>query len=139
MIKKDPTQVAAVEKAVAEKYGKDAVQDFRSTWSPEKEKEYLSEVKKLVRKNTKILKNKEKTISEDIVIRSAPIRNPEDRACPVCKTYSFSGRDDLYMNRYTCCYLCYYDFVLYQEESWKNGERPSKEHFEHAMRRRNNG
>ena len=30
--------VASVEKAIAEKYGKDTVQDFRSHWDEEKEK-----------------------------------------------------------------------------------------------------
>ena len=36
-MKKDYNYIAAVEKAIAEKYGKDTVQDFRSTWEEEKE------------------------------------------------------------------------------------------------------
>ena len=46
MNKKDPNYIAAVEKSIAEKYGKVTVQDFRSEWSPEKEKEYVEELKK---------------------------------------------------------------------------------------------
>ena len=37
---------AAVEKPVAEKYGKETVQDFRSLWQVEKEKDYLQQLKK---------------------------------------------------------------------------------------------
>ena len=44
-MKKDYNYIAALEKAIAEKYGKDAVQDFRSMWTPEKEKDYLSDLK----------------------------------------------------------------------------------------------
>ena len=47
MNKKDPNYIAAVEKSIAEKYGKVTVQDFRSEWSPEKEKEYVEEFKKV--------------------------------------------------------------------------------------------
>ena len=34
---KDYNYIAAVEKAISEKYGKDTVQDFRSTWATDKE------------------------------------------------------------------------------------------------------
>ena len=135
-MKKDPNHIAAVEKAVAEKYGKDAVQDFRSLWDPEKEKNYISDVKKRKHQTKKNTNHKEKIISEDTVIKSRRNTAQESRVCPVCKTYSFSGRDDLYMNRYKCCYQCYIDFVLYREEAWKNGDRPTQEQFQHAIRRR---
>ena len=41
-MKKDYDHIAAVEKAIAEKYGKDAAQDIRGGWGEEKEKEYLN-------------------------------------------------------------------------------------------------
>ena len=44
MTKKDWDYIAAVEKAVAEKYGKDSVQDFRSEWENLKEENYLKQV-----------------------------------------------------------------------------------------------
>ena len=37
--KHDLNYIAALEKAIAEKYGKDAVQDFRNTWEEDREKE----------------------------------------------------------------------------------------------------
>ena len=38
-MKHDPNYIAAIEKAIAEKYGKDTVQDFRNEWQEDKEKE----------------------------------------------------------------------------------------------------
>ena len=57
-MKKDYNYIAALEKAIAEKYGKDAVQDFRSMWTPEKEKDYLSDLKEKYDKRKKQAKMK---------------------------------------------------------------------------------
>ena len=48
-MKKDYDHIAAVEKAIAEKYGKDAAQDIRGDWGEEKEKEYLDQIKMSLR------------------------------------------------------------------------------------------
>ncbi len=53
MKKKDYNYIAAVEKAIAEKYGKETVQDFRSDWDQEKEKDYLDQLKKRKKKEKK--------------------------------------------------------------------------------------
>ena len=47
MKKKDPNYVVKLEKAIAEKYGEEAIQNPKSTWDDEKEKEYLKDLKKL--------------------------------------------------------------------------------------------
>ena len=44
-MKKDLNYVAAVEKAISEKYGKEAVQDFWSTWEAEREESYLVQLR----------------------------------------------------------------------------------------------
>ena len=41
MNEKDPNRIAAIEKAITEKYGKETVENPRSRWNEEKEKEYL--------------------------------------------------------------------------------------------------
>ena len=125
-MKKDPNYIAAVEKAIAEKYGKNTVQDFRSEWSGEKEKEYLKELK---------------TVGRSRRSQSKPQRDEtqDNRSCPVCKTYSFSARDDLYMNRFSCCYLCYIDFVDRNEQEWQDGWRPEQEYLMGIVRGRKNG
>ena len=52
---KDYNYIAAVEKAIAKKYGKETVQDFRSGWKQEKEQSYLGQLtdrrKKLQKKH----------------------------------------------------------------------------------------
>ena len=136
---KNTNYIAAVEKAIVKKYGKNTVQDFRSEWSPEKEKQYLQQLKV---RNDKTKKKKEKTkeiIKDDVVIKIRSSNANRDRTCPVCKTYSFSSADDLYMNRFGCCHNCFVDFVQHEEERWNSGWRPTPEHLSYAFRRRKNG
>ena len=123
MNKKDPNYIAAVEKSIAEKYGKVTVQDFRSEWSPEKEKEYVEELKKASHTKGSSAKRQRGKIQDN-------------RSCPVCKTYSFSQKDDLYMNRFECCYKCYVDFVEERTDRWNEGWRPTGEHLQTYLRRR---
>ena len=134
--KKDPNYLAAVERAIAEKYGKNTVQDFRNEWEEDKEKDYLIQLKE--RSALKGTRNKKYTTLED---GSVQIRKPNkdkaaDRTCPVCKTYSFSRKDDLYMNRFKCCQDCYYEFVHDREERWQEGWRPNEERVQIALKRR---
>ena len=49
------------------------------------------------------------------------------RDCPVCGSYSFFAKDDLYMAKFECCFKCYIQWVEDSEESWESGWRPSKE------------
>ena len=123
--RKDPNYIAAVEKAITEKYGKDTVQDFRHEWKEEKEKEYLNQLKEMRVKRDKYSINKEAVTVGDVKITKRRDRQKDDRTCPVCKTYSFSRKDDLYMNRFKCCHDCYVDFVIGREQAWKNGDRPT--------------
>jgi len=134
--KHDLNYIAAVEKAISEKYGKDTVQDFRNTWEEGKEKEYLNQLKDLRVKRDRRGKNHEEVVVGDVKIKKRPVEQKTDRTCPVCKTYSFSRRDDLYMNRFKSCYDCYVDFIIGREEKWNNGERPTQEHIDYAVRRR---
>ena len=134
--RKDPNTIAAVEKAIAEKYGKDTVQDFRNEWEEGKEKDYLNQLREMRIKSDQLSKEQDEITVGDIKITKRRARQKQDRTCPVCKTYSFSRKDDLYMNRFKCCYDCYIDFIEYREEAWKNGERPTDEHIEYALRRR---
>ena len=123
MTKKNYDYIAAVEVAISEKYGKVAAQDFRSTWDPRREKDYLEQLKS----RNEIKKTKKK-------------KKPQDsRTCPVCKTYSFSGRDDLYMNRFHCCLGCYIDFVHQDPYAWLDGKRPSDSIKSNIIGRRKDG
>jgi len=135
-MKHDPNYIAAIEKAIAEKYGKDTVQDFRNEWQEDKEKEYLSQLKQMSHKKDRLSSKEEEIVIGDVKIKKRHSRQKEDRTCPVCKTYSFSRKDDLYMNRFKSCHLCYLDFIIGREEAWNNGDRPTDEHIEYVLRRR---
>jgi len=116
--------IARVEKAMSEKYGKEAVQDFRNDWSEEKEAEYLKQSSSQNR-NRKSTPEKI-SLSEDIVVSQRAATKRVERTCPVCKTYSFSTKDDLYMARYQSCHRCYVHFVEGREERWEAGWRPTE-------------
>ena len=59
--KLDWEYVASVEKAIAKKYGKQTVQDFRSEWDEQKEKEYLEQLK-----NATLIKSESNQDKEDV-------------------------------------------------------------------------
>lgn len=136
MKKNDPTYLAALEKAIKEKYGSATIKDFRSLWEEGKEKEYLEQLRSARLQEDKKTKCREEFILGEIKISRRRNIKKDDRTCPVCKTYSFSRRDDLYMNRFNTCYHCYCDFIEHNEDKWESGWRPSKEQFESSLRRR---
>ena len=128
--------IASIEKAIAEKYGKETVQDFRAEWDEKKEDNYLEQLKE-VRKNipTSPSNSVEVRLDDYSTIRRNKYKNLS-RICPVCKTYSFSMKDDLYMNRFDCCFGCYIDFVEDREDRWKEDKRPDPAQVNAALRRR---
>ena len=121
---KDYNYVAAVEKAISDKYGKEAVQDFKSTWDETREKDYmaqLSECQKSKDKNN--YHNRED--AGGFLISSRARNKDGDRECPVCRVYSFSMQDDLYMSRFECCFTCFVQHVEDREDRWSSGWRPN--------------
>jgi len=123
-MKRDYNYIAAVEKAISEKYGKDTVQDFRNDWQESKEKIYLQQLKDRRYKLNNIKNKKRTVVVGDIEVRTTKSSERANRSCPVCKTYSFSSKDDLYMNRFQCCEKCFVEHVEYREERWTSGWRP---------------
>ena len=126
MKKKDPNYVVKVEKAIAEKYGNETIQNPKKYWTEEKEKEYLSQLKDLY---------KERDESEDydtdeingVFIPKKLLNKESNRSCPICKTYSFKSNDDVYMTKFDCCFKCYIQWVEHREERWLKGWRPNNE------------
>ena len=124
MSKKDPNYVVKVEKAIAEKYGEETVQNPRSSWDEEKEKKYLEQLKKIAKKDNTTDDKNEKVDIEGVLINKKLINKETKRQCPVCQTYSFKIRDDIYMLKYDCCEKCFIQWVEGREERWKSGWRP---------------
>ena len=120
MLDKDLNYIARVERAIAKKYGNEAIQNPRGNWDEEKEREYLKQIK-LVHKKEISRRDKEGKIQKDGFLISKKLLNKrEDRTCPACFEYSFKIKDDVYMNRYDCCHRCYIKFVEGKEERWSN-------------------
>tara|TARA_Y100001963_G_C6780175_1_gene449439 strand:+ start:2689 stop:3084 length:396 start_codon:yes stop_codon:yes gene_type:complete len=125
MKNKDPNYAIKVEKAIAEKYGKEAVQNPKANWSDEKEKEYLEQLKKIYKSN-KSSESSEEEIN-GVFISKKLLKRESMRSCPVCNTYSFKSNDDVYMLKFECCEKCYIQWVEGRESRWNQGWRPNNE------------
>jgi hypothetical protein len=123
---KDPNEIVKIEKAIAQKYGEDAIANPKHYWNEEKEKEYSEQLKELSVIQTKQEEKDQKINIDGIFISKKLLNKDSKRTCPVCSIYSFSNKDDLYMNRYECCYKCYIQWVEGREERWKTGWRPNE-------------
>jgi hypothetical protein len=124
--KQDPNYVIRVEKAIADKYGNETVQHPEKGWTPEKEQEYLEQLRSLNRKNRKLSEKSEKVEVQGVLISKKLLNKDSNRVCSTCETYSFNSRDDIYMNKYDCCFQCYVQWVEDREDRWASGWRPNK-------------
>ena len=122
---KDLNEIVRIEKAIAQKYGEDTVMNPKHYWNEEKEKAYIEQLKEL--SQVEKTNDKDQKIEVDGVFISKKLLNKDsNRTCPICSTYSFDLKDDLYMNRFECCQKCYVQWVEGREERWKTGWRPNK-------------
>lgn len=123
---KDPDQIARIEKAIANKYGKEAIQNPKGNWTEEKEKEYLQQMKEFYAKQRKIEEFSEKVEVEGIKISKKLLNRESIRSCPVCGRYRLKARDDVYLIKYDCCNRCFIQYVEDREERWLKGWRPDE-------------
>ena len=124
MSKKDPNYVVKLEKAIAEKYGEEAIQNPKKNWNEEKEAQYVEDLKILYKKSQDS-GSEDKVDVDGVLINKKLFSKESNRSCPVCNTYSFSYRDDLYMTKFQCCEMCYIKWVEGREDRWKTGWRPN--------------
>ena len=127
MKEKDLNKIARIEKAIAKKFGDEAVVNPKNFWTDQKEAEYLAQLKEFYKKERKKGHNKDKTDKEGFLLSKNLISKESKRICLVCNEYSFEIKDDLYMNKFECCFKCYIQWVEDREERWKTGWRPDKE------------
>ena len=125
MTAKNMDRIAAIEKAIKEKYGEEAVAHPQAEWTDEKEKKYLEEIKKLSEKKQVIAEKSVKVDNGGFFISKKLLNKEIRRECLVCDIYSFDMKDDVYMNKFECCYECYIQYVDGREERWLTGWRPN--------------
>jgi hypothetical protein len=127
MTDKDPNYVAKIEKAIAQKYGEEATYNPRRFWNEEKEKGYIEQSQAEQKKFAKLAESQDKVEEDGFLINKKLLNRDHNRTCPVCEKYSFRSEDDLYMNKFNTCYVCYIRFIEGREEKWRSGWRPNKE------------
>ena len=123
-MKKDPNYAIKVEQAISKKYGDETVQHPKKGWSDEKEKEYLSQIKEFYKQDHHQVSEVE---VDGVLISKKLLTRESKRSCPICNTYSFKSKDDVYMSKFDCCAKCYIQWVEDREERWLKGWRPNNE------------
>tara|TARA_R100000664_G_scaffold33961_1_gene53020 strand:+ start:826 stop:1218 length:393 start_codon:yes stop_codon:yes gene_type:complete len=119
--------IAKLENAILQKYGEEAVNNPARHWDEDKEKEYLQQSIEEQQKFAKLAETRDKVEEDGFLINKKLLTRDHNRTCPVCSKYSFHPRDDLYMNKFEACFLCYIQYVVDREERWASGWRPNRE------------
>ena len=126
-MKKGLNDIAKYEVAISNKYGKEAIKHPKADWDSEKEKDYQQQIKDLYEKEKKQEEKNEKIEMDGFLISKKLFNRDDNRNCPVCQTYSFELRDDVYMAKFDCCFKCYIQWVEGREDRWSTGWRPGDE------------
>tara|TARA_Y100000310_G_scaffold192824_1_gene192733 strand:- start:82 stop:468 length:387 start_codon:yes stop_codon:yes gene_type:complete len=123
-MKKDYDTIAAVEQAIAKKYGREAIQNPRAGWDEEKEEEYLKQMQEHYAKINKIDEWQEKVDVNGIKISKKLLNRESLKCCLVCGTFPKKSMDDVCLIKFECCHKCYIQYVEDREERWLEGWRP---------------
>ena len=83
----------------------------RKGWSDEKEKEYREQLKEVYQKENLLFEKDDKVEVDGFLISKKLLNRDNNRICPVCDVYSFEIRDNIYMNKFDCCFNCYVQWV----------------------------
>ena len=106
---KDLNYIAALEKAINEKYGDVTTHHPKANWTPEKEIEYLEQTKEAFAKEIANRRTSEVIENDGILLTRKLINKTINRTCRYCKKYSFKNNDDVYLTKFSSCELCYLD------------------------------
>jgi len=124
---KNLDKIAKIEKAIAEKFGADTIVNPKAFWTDEKEKKYLEEIKEFYKEEHRKEQQKDKVEKDGFFLPKNLITKENKRKCSVCGIFSFKLKDDLYVNKFDCCFVCYLQHVEFNEVRWSNGWRPNIE------------
>ena len=127
MAKKDLNYIAALEKAIAKKYGEGAIQNPKANWDEEKEKEYLSQMREFYKKTKKNEEWQEKIDINGIKVSKKLLNRESIQSCPVCGEFPKKSMDNVCMVKFECCEKCYFQYVQQREDRWLKGWRPNED------------
>ena len=126
MTKKEPNEIAAIEKAIAEKYGVAAIQNPRANWDEDKEKEYLHQMSQFYDKVKRNEEHQEKIDINGIKVSKKLLNRESLKTCPVCGSFPKKSLDDVCLVKFDCCSSCYEKYIFDREDRWLKGWRPSE-------------
>jgi len=127
MTEKDANYIPKLEKAIAQKYGEEAINNPRRFWDDTKEKDYIVQSREEQRKFAKLAETQDKVEQDGFLINKKLLTRDHNRTCPICARYSFRSRDDMYMSKFKTCFVCYIKWIEGREERWASGWRPDRE------------
>ncbi len=116
--------IAAVEKAISQKYGTEAIQNPKANWDENKEKEYLEQSKEFYQKSYQKDEQQEKVDINGIKVSKKLLNRESLRCCSVCGSYPKKSMDDVCLTKFDCCNKCYIQYVDGREKRWLEGWRP---------------
>ena len=122
---KNYDQLAAIEKAISEKYGEKAISNPKANWNDQREKEYLEQMQELYLKQSKNDHSQEKIEINGIKVSKKLLNREQIRSCPVCGRFPKKSLDDVCLLKFDCCSTCYIQYVEGREQRWENGWRPN--------------
>ena len=118
MIKPDYDQIAAIEKAIQERYGELAVVDLSSLWNENKEKGYIEQIKmieSLYREEAQ-----EDLVDENGFFMKKKLSIKSNfKNCSICRVPAFKTKDELYMIKFDCCTKCFIQHYEGRELKWQ--------------------
>ena len=107
MSDKDFNKLAAYEKAIAEKYGEEAISNPRSNWDEQKEKDYLEQMREFYKKKNKIIEQEDKIDVNGIKVTKKLLNRESLKNCSICGKFPKSSMDDVCLIKFDCCRYCY--------------------------------
>lgn len=124
--KRDIEYVGKVEKAIADKYGEEAVANPRSLWDEEKEDAYLKQAEENAKKHYEKDKDDDIIEKDGIFVSKKLLNKSNTEKCNVCNKYMLSSKDKVYLFKWDSCHSCYIKWIEGREERWQEGWRPHR-------------
>ena len=122
---RDLNRIAAIEKAISEKYGKETIVNPKANWDDAKEKEYLIQMKEFYQKTKRNEEYQEKVDINGIKVSKKLFSRESLRYCSVCGSIPKKSLDDVCLTKFECCHYCYIKYIEDREERWQKGWRPN--------------
>ena len=128
MKNKQLNKIAALEKAISEKYGEEAIVNPKSNWDESKEQAYLEQMRALYKKQNKVSDSNEKIDLNGIKVAKKLLNRESLKTCPICGNFPKKSMDDVCLIKFDCCNKCYIQHIEGREERWTGGWRPNEDY-----------